>query len=492
MNRHSWSARLPGPSPTPIVGWRGNVIRFLLDPIAYIDPLARGGPTLQALCPGMRGGLFHARGVGAVIAIGPPNNHAVLSKSNTFHSVPLQGPVGCRAYSRVMAGIFGMNGERHRQQRRLLMPPFLRKHIEGHRDHIVDITDRMLAQFAIGQTRDLLRDMQELTLRIASRVLFGCSDTGGSLSVGRNIQRLVQLSLSPRARLPAGVPGSTQGAICALAERVEQDLRALCALGRTQDGIDQASVLALLLRSHDQDDGGSGSGLSDDELIGHCFALFLAGHETTMSALCWTLFLLSQHSACEQGLREELAGALRGDAATAESIGGLRLLDQVIKESLRLLPPAPLIPRIVGEPTRIADCELPADAEVVLSVYHTHRMPDLYAQPRHFLPARWETLSPSPYEYLPFGAGARMCLGAALATFEIKIILSMLLQRFRLVLTPGAHVRRTTAIVMAPGRALPMRVASPRLYDAPSLSRDALRTCDIAEPIAPKKGVSGA
>ena len=492
MSRFRWSAGLPGPSPIPVLGWRGNILRFLYDPIAYIDPLARSPKTLHALCPGMRGGLFYAQGAGAVIALGPQNNHAVLSKSNTFHSVALEGPPCSRAFSRLAAGIFGMNGEHHRNQRRLLMPPFLRKHVENQREHIVDITDRLLQRFVVGQTRDLARDMQELTLRIASRVLFGCSDTTDSLALGQNIQRLVQLSMSPRARLPAFVPGSTQGAICALAERVEHDLRALCTLGRTPNGISDRSVLALLLRSHDEDLSASSPGLSDDELIGHCFALFLAGHETTMSALCWTLFLLSQHVDCERALREELSSALHGDAPTAEALGELRLLDHVVKESLRLMPPAPLIPRIVQEPTRLEDCELPVGAEVVLSLYHTHRMPDVYVQPRHFLPARWNQLAPSPYEYLPFAAGARTCLGAALATFEIKIILSLLLQRFRLRLAPDAQIGRATAIVMVPRHGLPMCVAPASDRDAASMSRDSLRRCDIAEPTSPAKGVFGA
>jgi cytochrome P450 len=94
---------------------------------------------------------------------------------------------------------------------------------------------------------------------------------------------------------------------------------------------------------------------------------------------------------------------------------------------------------------------------VLASIYHTHHMPALYTEPERFNPRRWETLSPSAYEYLPFSAGTRMCIGAAFAMMEIKIALAMLLQRFR-VERAGARVDRRVAITMAPRHGLPMRV----------------------------------
>jgi cytochrome P450 len=134
----------------------------------------------------------------------------------------------------------------------------------------------------------------------------------------------------------------------------------------------------------------------------------------------------------------------------------LPLLDRVVKESLRLFPPAPFTGRITTRATELGGVEIPAGMEVLISPYCLHRSPDLYPEPQRFLPERWEKLSPSPFEYAPFGAGPRMCIGAGFATLELKIVLAMLLQRFGFELPSGARVDRKTTIVMSPRRGLPV------------------------------------
>lgn len=137
------------------------------------------------------------------------------------------------------------------------------------------------------------------------------------------------------------------------------------------------------------------------------------------------------------------------------------MLEAVVKESLRVLPPVPWNARITSHPTNLGGHELPEGTEVLLSIYQTQHMAEIFPEPERFNPRRWETIEPSPYEYNPFSAGPRMCIGATFAMMEIKIVLSILLQRFRLALAPDQTIDRTGVIVMSPKHGVSMRVCDP-------------------------------
>jgi cytochrome P450 len=116
--------------------------------------------------------------------------------------------------------------------------------------------------------------------------------------------------------------------------------------------------------------------------------------------------------------------------------------------------------RISAQPFSLGPYELPRGARVIYSPYITHRRPELYAQPRRFLPERWRTIAPGPYEYIPFSAGPRACLGAGFALMELKVALALIVQRFRLTLRPGARVDYGGLMLSQPQPGLPMRIAA--------------------------------
>lgn len=157
-------------------------------------------------------------------------------------------------------------------------------------------------------------------------------------------------------------------------------------------------------------------------------------------------------------MHDELTGELRGDAPTVEQSGRLPLLDRVVKESLRLMPPASVLVRVSTEAFQLGCYELPANTTIFLSPFITHRMPDLFTAPQAFKPERWEGTEPSLYAYLPFGAGPRMCIGATFALMEIKLALAMIIQRFRLALLEGARVDPELRLTLRVRGGLPMRV----------------------------------
>jgi cytochrome P450 len=163
-----------------------------------------------------------------------------------------------------------------------------------------------------------------------------------------------------------------------------------------------------------------------------------------------------QHPRICADLLDELEGTLHGSAPTVEQLAQLPLLENVVKESLRLLPPAPIGIRIVAADCELGGYALPQGANVVNSEFITHRLPDLYAEPDRFQPERWFTLERSTYEYLPFAAGPHMCIGWAFAMQELKVVLAMLLQRYRLAVVPGATI--APHIGMRPVRGMPMLV----------------------------------
>jgi cytochrome P450 len=167
---------------------------------------------------------------------------------------------------------------------------------------------------------------------------------------------------------------------------------------------------------------------------------------------------LSQHPDVARDLEDELETVLRGSAPLVDDLARLPLLDAIVKESLRILPPVPFHPRIVAEDTVLLGHRLPAGSEIFLSIFHMHHDPAVFPEPNRFLPRRWETIKPSVYEYNPFSAGPRMCIGASFATMEIKLILAILLQRFRLEMPDRARVDPRVAITMAPKGGLRMRV----------------------------------
>jgi cytochrome P450 len=203
-----------------------------------------------------------------------------------------------------------------------------------------------------------------------------------------------------------------------------------------------------------------GQEFGNDELMPELIGLFFAGYETTARTLVWTLYLLERHPQVLAALHDELAGVLGGRSVDASDLPRLELLERVVKESMRLLPPMPILfSRVAASDAALGGHALPKGSNVVISPYITQREPDLYAEPRRFMPERWATLSPTPFEYLPFGAGPRVCIGAAFARQSLRLILATILQRVRFSILPGARIDyQVRSLALAPKHGMPVRV----------------------------------
>ena len=228
-----------------------------------------------------------------------------------------------------------------------------------------------------------------------------------------------------------------------LRQSIDDILFAEIAARRATGSADRGDVLSLLLAARDE----AGGALDDAEVRDQMLTLFLAGHETTATALAWAVHHLVAHPLVLERLRAELAAG----PLDTRRLADLAYLGAVVNETLRLTPVLDGVGRLLARPVRVAGWLLPAGAAVAASIYLTHRRPDVWAEPARFDPERFVGLRPSPYAFLPFGGGTRRCVGMAFALYEMKLVLAEIVTRVDLQHAPGHRtgvVRR--AITLAP------------------------------------------
>jgi cytochrome P450 len=391
-----------------------------------------------------------------LFAIGPEFNRLLFSNPNLFRptGLILPGPRNS-AQRRVRFGLTRMIGDQHRQQRQLVAPPFHRSAVQSYHSAMVDVVNTEIAEWKNGTGINIHEKVRALTLRIASAVLFS-RDPAEAYPIGRMLEDWVERCFSMGVwTYPLPVPGTPYHGMLRQAERVEKALLTMIARRRAQPHA-QSDVLSLLMEAARDNEGRA---MTDTELVGQASILFIASFETTTSALTWSLFLLAQHPAVMHQLMDEIESVLGDTPPRPDQLPQLRFLHWVIKESMRILPPVPYTVRVAQQPLKVGPFEVPQETRVIASHYLTHHIPDLYPEPERFRPERWRNINPTQYEYLPFNAGPRICIGGAFATQVLKISLAMLLQRFRFTVIPGTRINRIVAISMNPRHGLPMIIA---------------------------------
>ncbi len=454
---------VPGPRPLPILGHYALILPFGKDSIGYASYLFQTYGPVASLVAGGGSNLYSTfpNCPGTVFTYGPENVRQVASQHDVYYKHPLSGKLYSKrdessrtqSLKHFCVGLFGINGQTHRLHRQLMMPAFHKQRIDSYRDDIVAITRSQLEQLPLNKPTNIAQVMRLLTLRVATKTLFGydLGEKGGS--IGQLLQDALSLQSNIGLRLlPFDIPGLPFHHYLNLITRLDDEMRAIIRRKKASDS-DNKDVLSMLIQARDAE---SGLTLTEDELLGHTGVIFAAGHETSANALTWTLFLLSQHPEVTANLVDELESVLQGEAPTIEQLHELPLLERVIKESMRVIPPVPWNARVISQTTELGGYELPAGTEVFVSIYHTHHMPEIYPEPEKFYPQRWEKFEPTMYEYNPFSAGSRICIGAGFAMLEIKIVLAMLLQKYRLQYIPQQIIDRFGVIVMSPKNGMQM------------------------------------
>jgi cytochrome P450 len=229
---------------------------------------------------------------------------------------------------------------------------------------------------------------------------------------------------------------------------------------RRNTGEDKGDLLSMLLLAREAD--GSG-GMTDKQVRDEAMTLFGAGHETTANALMWTWYLLAQHPHIEAKLHAELDAALDGRAPTLADLPNLPYTERVVKEAMRLYPPAWAFTREAVQPFDLNGFPVHPRDVLLVNVYGLHHSAQYFPQPETFDPDRWtpafEKALPR-YAYIPFGGGPRVCIGNAFAMMEARLVLAAIAQRFALRLVPGYPVvpRRVFTLRAAHGIAMQVQV----------------------------------
>jgi cytochrome P450 len=364
-------------------------------------------------------------------------------------------------------GLLTSDGEFWRRQRRLSNPAFHRESLARYAEITIEEAARLIDTWKPGETRNIHNDMMNVTLRIVLRSLFGTE-------LGNNM-RVIEPALEAIMKSSSGfnsiafylrVPTPARKLHFLAVQKLNEIVYALIDRGRhklqtdgqaanvpqpasPQQATGPKDLLTLLLTARDDD----GNSMSDQQLRDEVITLLLAGHETTALNLSWTWYLLGQHPEVEKKLHAELDAVLGGRAPRPADLPKLQYTDRVLRETLRLYPPAWRIFRRTEEALKVGDYTLPAGANIVLSQWVTQRDPRWFREPERFNPDRWseETASKLPrFAYFPFGGGPRVCIGAGFAMMEATLLLAAIAQRFCMRLTPNQRVEPLASITLRP------------------------------------------
>ena len=365
----------------------------------------------------------------------PELNKQVLTDSKTFHSKFFAIRGGRKsAQRRVSSGLLSMNGKEHKTDRRIVMDPFQLRSLERYHDDVISVSNSLLGDWAPGQTRDINADMTAYMLRLTCTILFGLANESLAYKVGELTEDWV--ALNHELGLAAYVPDlgltSRYDELMNAAVELEDALGEMIA-ARREAGFGR-DVLSLMIQARDA------GHLDDTRLFGHMTLLFGAAHLTSAHTLTWTLLLLAQHPEIRQALDDEIDEVIGDGEVTQEHLPKLTQLENVIRESMRLLPASCYLGRFAAQPVQLGPFKLEAGSPVVFSQYMTHHRGDAFEDAEVFRPSRWESIKPTPYEYLPFGGGARRCIGASLGMMQFLITLPRILRAYRFTMQPGTTV----------------------------------------------------
>lgn len=442
--RERHDVRMPGPAPIVSPLWPLRGLRMLSDPAEYFMTQYRDYGAVSA---------WQRRRPRHVFVFDPDVMKEVFSQpdvyiADAFRAVRM--PVDS-SFHLLTNGLLRLNGVKHRTHRRLIQPTFTPRKVQVHFDTVLDAAKRRIDRWRGGDVLRMDEQIGAIVLTTAMRSVFGFDADEQSARLQVLISRLMGVAVSPlNMLLPYDLPATPFRTALRTCEQIEAILRDLIR-DRRRDAADRADVLSHMISATD----GDGAALSDDELVSEAYTALC--HDSSAATLLWALLLLDRHPQVFDQLVTEVNDVLGGADPDADALQRMPLLDGVLLETLRLLPPAPMLLRYTAQETKLAGYDLPEGATVFFSPYVTHRIPELYEDPMHFRPERWSTGShPSAFAYMPFGAGVHSCVGRHFALLEMKIILAVLLQRFRPALIPQGQVDREMRVSLVPSNGLPM------------------------------------
>ncbi|HLW83348.1 MAG TPA: cytochrome P450 [Candidatus Acidoferrales bacterium] len=372
-----------------------------------------------------------------------------------------------RALAKVLGkGLLTSEGGEWRAQRKMLQPAFRRENILAYAPVMSECAARMMQSWRDGETRDLHQEMMALTVEIVAKALFGADVTSSTARVGAALETAMKQFTRIAGwafLLPDNFPVPGTRRMRRARKQLDEIIYGIIRERRSSSRDSAAQkfpagttgnshdLLGALLEIRDE----QGHPLTDVQLRDQLMTLFLAGHETTAIALSWTWYLLATNPDAERKLHAELDEVLRGCAPAAEDLPRLPYTEMVIKESMRLYPPAWGIGRQARNEFQAGGYTLPARTDIFLIPWVTHRDARFFPEPERFSPERWRedpvrTGKIPRFAYFPFGGGPRVCIGAGFAMMEATLLLATIAQRFQFALVPDYPIKLFPSVTLRP------------------------------------------
>ena len=430
---------LPQPVPTPGARTSMHALNAMLkgrNPLAALQVFQdETGDIFQIKLPGFS----------PIVLVGPDAAHFVLVDSRD----ELRWRNDDDPITRLLRhGLLVEDGALHDQVRRLISPALHKRMLSDYLDIMRQSTEQVLSTWKQDDVIDMLVEMRKVTLLILTRTLFRTDFHQEMDNLWASVLDITRY-ISPGFWLfwrDAPRPGY-QRSIGQMDEYLYRiiHLRRL-ELERSPDSRDD--LLSILVTSN----------LTDDLIRDQLLTMLIAGHDTSTALLAWTLYLLGEHPEDMKFLQDEVSSLSVNTPSMINQLNDLRYLDQVIRESLRLYPPAHMGSRLALRDLNFNGYLIPKDQRVIYSIYLTQRHKDYWEHPHDFMPHRHnKRTSQTPYAWLAFGGGPRNCIGAAFGLLEAKVVLAHILQRFELQLV-SKNVRPYMGATLEPHPGVYMKI----------------------------------
>lgn len=393
--------------PSPLGLGRASVAG--LDPAGFFRRRAGKKTPITLLFPGL----------GEVVFFGTNDAaHDILTVPSADSEAPLPNPIEPVVGS---GSLILLSGEQHRRQRALLMPAVHGERIKSYVDVFAQATSSEIAELQPGQSVAVYDLAADIALQIAVRVILGAAERGRRDRYTAAVKNLLKANTAPLMLVPAlrhGLGGRGPWArLLRLRDHLDQllseDMDAC--LRRGSSGTD---MLDVMLRSVAE----GGRCPADKGMHDQLRTLLAAGHDTTATSLTWALY----HIYRDDQVRERVAAELACRPAP-QQMSSLPYLNAVVKESMRMHPPVPIVLRRLKKPHTISGIPYPAGQVVGIGLYSLHFNPEIWSRPDVFDPDRFLDKRISPFEYAPFGGGHRRCIGAAFAASEVAVVIGTMM-----------------------------------------------------------------
>lgn len=433
----------PGPAMAPIA----QVLRWARDPIRFMEECATFyGDTFTIRLAADSPIVLTSDPDAIRVVLGTHRDNACAGEANAALQ-PLVGP----------NSLLLLDGARHAQHRAIMMPEFHGPALVRYGNVIRSIVRGRIGNWPVGHRFAIYSEMQSVTLDVMLGATIGADRAGIGSRLRELLLRLLKFAGTPLVRACVGHPkaASLRLTLYRMRRQIDELLSREIAERRVASGRGGEDILGLLLAARQE----SGEALSEAEVRDQLVTLLVAGHETTATSLAW----LFHRVLCDQRVMHEVRDELRVSKQRAG--GALPLvrfpyLEATINETLRLHPVFAVVGRRLRRPMRLGRFELHSGSVAAPCIYLAHRRADLWTEPEKFCPERFLGRSASPHHFLPFGGGARRCLGMAFALYEMRLIASEILSCVDLVAAGGVARTVRRNVTLAPADGVPVIVRS--------------------------------